>query len=209
VTPLFGITNGSQGNFNPGPFQLAAGAVGADGRAALLLAEPLVLSANLPSLAGGGRVCVRVRQDPDHRGQIDCDGGSAYDVALSVDSNGTGASGPPALSIGGADAGPGGAVLRVIVEAGTTDDGVTPCEAATYAAPLRTAVTTATATSSIVNAQQGGTVSVTQAARPFDCDNWVENAGASLAAPNVNMDVVLPLGLGTVDIAQVLRLNDD
>ena len=48
-----------------------------------------------------------------------------------------------------------------------------------------------------------------QSAQPFNCGNWVENAGASIAGPNVNMDVVLPLGLGTVDIAQVLRLNDD
>ena len=50
---------------------------------------------------------------------------------------------------------------------------------------------------------------MSQSAQPFDCGNWVEDAGASLAAPNVNMDVVLPLGLGTVDIAQVLRINDD
>jgi cysteine-rich repeat protein len=210
VTPLFGITNGSQGNFNPGPLQLAAGAPDANGRAAFVLAAPALLSANLPSLAGAGRVCVRVRQDPDHLGHVDCDGGSAFGVDLLVDSQGAGPSGAPSLAVGGgSDAGPGGAVLRVVVEAGITDDGVTPCEDAAFAAPLHTAVTTATATSTIVNAQQGGMTTVSQSARPFNCSNWVENAGASLAGPNVNMDVTLPLGLGTVDIAQVLRLNDD
>ena len=65
VTPLFGITNGTQGNFNPGPSAARGGAPGPDGRAALVLTQPVVLGASLPSLAGHGKVCVRVRQDPD------------------------------------------------------------------------------------------------------------------------------------------------
>lgn len=210
VTPLFGITNGSQGNFNPGPIELAAGAPGPDGRAVLVLTQPVQITANLPSLAGGGRICVQVRQDPEHLGEVDCDGGSSYGVDLTVDSNGTGANGTPSVSVGsGGDAGPGAAVGRVLIEVGLTDDGVTPCEDATYAPVLRGAVTTATATSNIINSQQGGTATVSQSGQPFNCSNWVENAGASVVAPNANMDVVLPLGLGTVDIAQVLRLNDD
>jgi hypothetical protein len=35
------------------------------------------------------------------------------------------------------------------------------------------------------------------------------DAGASIAAPNASLDFVLPFGLGTQDVAQVLRLNDD
>ena len=211
VTTLFGaVSNATQGDFNPGPIQLAAGAPGPDGRAAFVLTQPVVLGASLPSLGGPGKVCVRVRQDPDHIGEIDCDGGSAYGVDLSVDSQGAGPNGTPTVTVGtGGDAGPGGALLRVVIEAATTDDGVTLCEDADYAAPLAIGVTTAAASSTILNPQQGGSTTVVQTGQPFNCSNWIENAGASVAGPNANMDVELPLGLGTFDLAQVLRLNDD
>jgi len=40
-------------------------------------------------------------------------------------------------------------------------------------------------------------------------EGQVPNVGAYGSYFSVTPDVVLPLGLGTVDIAQVLRLNDD
>ena len=45
-----------------------------------------------PAAAGSACVCARI---PTHVGQIDCDGGSAYGVELTVDSQGAGPSGPP------------------------------------------------------------------------------------------------------------------
>ena len=53
-----------------------------------------------------------------------------------------------------------------------------------------------------------GTQTTTLAGRPFSCGSWTEDSGASIAAPNVAMDFELPF-LGTIDIPQVLRLNDD
>ena len=130
------------------------------------------------------------------------EGPPTYGVELSVDSQGTGANGTPTLTVGtGTDAGPGAALLRVLVEAATTDDGVTPCTDADFAAPLATAVTTATATATILNAQQGGSTTVVQSGQPFNCSNWVADAGASIAGPNVNMDVELPLGAEVFDHA--------
>jgi hypothetical protein len=92
-----------------------------------------------------------------------------------------------------------------------TTDGITPCADADYspAPTIETASTTAIATSTILNPRQGGAqVGVTVAGKPFDCDAWTENGPASIATPLLNVDITLPLGIGTIDIAQVLRLND-
>ena len=212
VTPTLGINNGTQGNFNPGPLRLEAGFPGPDGRTPLYLTATAYIGASVPSIAGSGRVCLRIEQDPAHAGEIDCDGGTNYDVDLVVDSAGLGANGTPALTVGAGpgDSGAGAAVLRVRATPALTTDGATPCEDADYspASPIATAFTTATAKSTILNPRQGGIQTVvTLAGKPFDCDAWTENGPASLAAPNVNMDVTLPV-VGTLDIAQLLRLSD-
>ena len=101
-------------------------------------------------------------------------------------------------------------MLRVRATPALTTDGATPCENADYspASPIETAFTTATATSTILNPRQGGGQTVvTLAGKPFDCDAWTENGPAALAAPNANMDVTIPI-VGTLDIAQLLRLDD-
>jgi cysteine-rich repeat protein len=213
VSPTFGITNGTQGNFNPGPLLLTAGFIDANGKTPLLLTAPVYIGASLPALAGTGRVCWRVEQDPLHAGEIDCDGGSNYDVDIVVDSAGTGANGTPTLMVGAGltDSGAGAAVIRVRVTPAQTTDGITPCEDADYspAPTIETAFTTAITTSTILNPRQGGAqVGVTLAGKPFDCDAWTEDGPASIATPLLNMDITLPLGIGTIDIAQVLRLND-
>jgi hypothetical protein len=77
-----------------------------------------------------------------------------------------------------------------------------------YESTTRTAFTTAAASATITNTYQGGDTTVSLAGQPFDCSNWTEDAGASIAAPNLNMDVDVPV-LGITDIAQALRLNDD
>jgi len=214
VTPPPGlpIDNGSQGNWNVGPLRLAAGPPDANGVAALLLTEPVILGATLPALAGTGRVCVRVRQDPDAIGRIDCDGGSNFDATITIDSQGAGAALPPVFTAGagGDDSGPGAAIVRVLVQGATTTDATTTCEDADYSASpvTRTGFTTATAVATVQNALQGGLLTATLTGQPFTCANWTTDGGASLAAPNVNLDVPLSV-LGILDVGQVLRLNDD
>ncbi|MCC6765215.1 MAG: DUF4215 domain-containing protein [Deltaproteobacteria bacterium] len=213
VTPTFGINNGTQGNFNPGPLHLEAGIPDVNGRTALYLTATAYIGASVPSIAGPGRVCLRIEQDPAHAGEIDCDGGTNYDVDLVVDSAGLGANGTPTITVGAGagDSGAGAAVIRVRATAAQTPDGVTPCEDADYspAPTVETAFTTAIAKSTILNPRQGGAQTVvTLPGKPFDCGAWTENGPASIVAPNVNMDVALPV-VGTLDIAQALRFDDD
>ena len=211
VSPLFGTTNATQGDFNPGPLKIARMTPGPDGKADLVLLAPVYLGAQLPAAAGSGRVCFRVEQDPDAIGEIDCDGGSNYDVFLTIDSNGSSAAGPASLTVGagGTDSGPGAGVLRVLLYGATTSDTSTPCTAASYVTPpTRTALTTAVSTSQITDTRQGGDISVTLTGKPYSCAAWSSDGPASIALPNVSLDFVLPYGLGTQDVAQVLRLND-
>jgi hypothetical protein len=185
-----------------------------------LLGETFV-GAPLPDLAGDGKVCYRLVQDPANTGLVDCDGGSNVDVDLTVDSNGTGDDGPLVFSLpGGADSGIGAAVIRVLMQAGAAYDASIECPDADYSqdgdpSPMvQTAFTTGLATATILNAvQQNGSIAtsvVAQAGQPFDCSNWVPDAGASVAAPNVNTDVFMPDPIGvTMDVCQGIRLNDD
>jgi hypothetical protein len=133
------------------------------------------------------------------------------DVTLTVDSNGAAAEGPPSFAAmtGAGNSGPGAALAYVILEAAQPDS-ATACEDATYADPLAIAITTATATTTVQETlQDGGTSVVTLTGQPFDCANWVENAGASVVLPNVNLDLLIALLNQSFDVAQVLRLNDD
>ncbi len=215
VTPVVtGITNGTQGDFNDGPLLLEGGLAGVDGVASLVLSQPTYIGAQVPALGGTGKACFRIEQDPAATGFVDCDGGSPVDVSLRMESHQGGANDPPVLTVGaGSDGGPGAAILRVLITGALTSDPALACSDADYSAsPTNTtALTTGTATSVIDNPLQGGTfpfTMVTLSGQPFDCNNWTENAGASLALPNVNPDVPVPV-LGTFDFAQVLRLNDD
>ena len=211
VTPTFNVTNGSAGNWSSTQAVYAGGVPDANGIAAFVLTAPVVLEANLPSLAGTDRICVRVHQDPNNRGRIDCNGGSNLDVKLSIDSNGTGPDGSPVLTVGGGatDSGPGAAVAYVIVETGSATASQSCAADGVYDPPIATAITTASATSEILDARQGGTATVVQSGQPFHCSNWVVDAGASTVSPAFSPDLELPFGLGTIDVAEVLRLNDD
>jgi cysteine-rich repeat protein len=210
VPPLLAITTGSNGQWTEGPLEFTAGAPGVDGVARFHLAGEVLMSAPLPALAGGGRVCVKVRPDYDQVGLVDCDGGSNVDVNLSIDSQGGGAALPATLTVpaNATDSGAGAAVAYIIIEAGTTGDNTTPCEDAIYGAPVHTAVTTGLARSEIVNGFAVGTVAISLSGQPFDCGNWTTDAGASVAWPTYNLDVSVPV-LGVQDVAQILRLNDD
>ncbi len=206
------ITNGSQGNFNPGPLLLEAGPVGVDGIAALIVKQTAYIGANAPSLGGGGKACFRIEQDPSNLGFVDCDGGSNVDASLSVDSHYASANDVPALTIGGlGDSGAGAAVIRVLITGSLSDDPDLACEDANYAGArfTTTAFTTGTARGTIFHPRQGGTsTTLALSGQPFNCANWTENSGGSIVAPNTNMDVTVG-GLGTFDLVQTWRLNDD
>jgi hypothetical protein len=191
---------------------LEGGLAGLDGIAPLVLKQPAFIGATAPAAGGGGTVCFRYEQDPNATGFIDCDGGSPADVQIIVDSHGADPNDASILSVGlGADAGPGAAMLRVIVRGALLPGPGQNCALADYSgdAGRATAFTTASGQSVIFNTRQGGALTgVTLVGQPFDCNNWVSNSGASIVAPNVNMDVPIPI-LGMYDFAQALRLNDD
>ncbi len=209
---LASIINATQGDFNEGPALLSGGTTDANGIADLTLSAPFYIGAQIPAAGGTGRACFYLEQDPSETGFIDCDGGSAADVTMTMDSHGAGANDPPVLSVGlGSDAGPGTAVIRVLITGALTTDLVTLCPDADYSgsSPVPTAFTTAAASSTILNPLQGGTdTSVALAGQPFDCGNWTTDSGASIVLPNVNPDLAIPI-LGPHDLAQAFRLNDD
>ncbi len=207
---LLPIITGSNGQWTAGPLRLTAGAPDASGVARFNLAEDVLLYAPLPALAGGGKVCFKLRPDYDRTGLVDCDGGSNVDAELTVNSNGSGAASPPSLRVGAgvSDSGAGAAVAYVLLEAGTTGDDTTPCQDAVYRDPVSTALTTGVSTSVIQSGLVIGAESVSLAGQPLDCTSWIADAGASIAMPNFNLDVPIPV-LGVQDVAQVLRLNDD
>jgi cysteine-rich repeat protein len=207
-----GISSGTQGDFTPGPLVLEGGLAGLDGIASLVLKQPAYIGATAPAAGGGGTVCFRYEQDPDATGFIDCDGGTPADVEILVNSNGAAADDAPVLNVGtGVDAGAGAAVVRVIVKGALLPGAGENCATADYSADAgrATAFTTATGRSTIFNPRQGGALTGTSLTGvPFDCASWATDVGASIVAPNLNMDVPIPI-LGDYDLAQALRLNDD
>ncbi|HYD47710.1 MAG TPA: hypothetical protein VEB21_05150, partial [Terriglobales bacterium] len=217
------ITNGSEGDFDFGPLELRKGRLtDAGGIASLTLANAAIVSAKLPSLSNqDARVCFRIQQDPEASGWIDCDGGSNADISLSVDSNGNGSGETAQLAIGsgGGDSGAGAGVLRVLVQIANSSSAGVACDETDFSGstPIRTAFTTALATSLVTELRQhqenpqNYPASSSQRAlsgQDFDCSQWSAGYRASLAVPLHQMDNVpgdvLP---GAYDLAEVLRLE--
>jgi hypothetical protein len=218
----FNVLNGTNGQFDHGPLVLARSqTVDGDGVAALVLQEPAFAGAPKPSLAGGGKVCFSLEQDPNSTGWLDCNGGSAAGASVTVDSNGAAAAGPATLSLGtGSDAGPGGALLRVRIRSVEAADGAN-CAEADYSSSQvwTTAFAVGPATSAILNTVQHATnpsryaqdETITLGGVGFDCAGWgSEDAGSSsVAAPMYAFDVDPPVVTGLYDVVQVLRLQLD
>lgn len=220
--------NATNGQFDSGPILLGRGASDAEGRAPLSWLTTTFLGANLLDTAQEfgqrGRICVRVQQDPEHTGWLDCDGGTGADAALSVDSNLGGPPPPdpvPSLTVpGAADPGaPAGAgVLRVLLQFAVDDANDTPCHTLDYssAPAIPTAFTTATATATVLDdwidglgPASRGINTVSLGGVPFSCAAWGQASGpaASIGAPFFTLDFVAPLLLSLVDVSQVLRLE--
>ena len=185
---LLAINTGSSGQWSVGPLDFVAGVRDpVTDIAPFNLAQPVLLSAPLPVLAGGGRICVKIRPDYDRSGWVDCDGGSNADVSMSIDSNGAGAAGPRTLTApsGGGDSGAGAAMAFIVIESGSTTNNATPCEDAVFAPPIHTAFTTGSSTSTILNGLAIGNVAVTLSGQPFDCSNWTTDGGRESDVPKL------------------------
>ena len=212
--PIAGICSGSNGDFNPGPLALDAGAPGPDGIATLRLTTRVVIGATLPDpgITVEGYACFEMTPDPTRSGWVDCDGGSSANATLTVNSNGGNADDPPVLEVGGdgANSGAGAAVIPIVLRAAQTSSDSANCSTVDFSAsdPVAVVLTTASATATIQNTYQGGNAVASLTGRPFDCANWTSASGASVVMPNANTDLTLPI-IGRYDVAQALRLKDD
>lgn len=220
--------NATNGQFDPGPVLLARGAADGNGRSSLEWLTTTYVGANLPDAAHDlgqqGRVCLRIQQDPDHTGWIDCDGGTNAAASITVDSN-LGAPPPPnpvpVLSAPGAADGAapaGSALVRVILQLATAPNDDVPCNSLDYASSpaIPTAFTTATGTSTVTEdlidgngPASRGVNSVSLAGTPFACASWGAASGpnASIVAPLFALDFIAPILGVTVDVSQAARLQ--
>ena len=213
----FGAESGTNGEFSRGPLVMARGtAADPNGTVELRLLQTAYVGAPRPALGGPGKTCWKIEADPNAIGWLDCDGGSADDVELTVNSHGSGPAGPETLSVGvGAPGVAGAGILRVIVSTYESLDPGDVCKEVTYPAGQQTAFTIGTATATITEPIQGSDGESSLPGLAFDCTNWgTDNAASSsIAAPLFTLDVYLEVGggliKGTYDIANVLRLNLD
>jgi len=223
------ICNGTKGDFYTlGTFTLVGGIPDGDGIAPLSIASPFVVGASLPSTTpncSNCDACWRIEQDTD-AGFIDCDGGSAANVSLVINSNGS--SSPPAPAngayvLGGSNNGSGAAVLLASIKrmrisgscpaAGNSAwDGITATSAI---------LVTGSATSRIDSPRRcsGSAIDGTSCpnANPFQvtltganlsCGNWSTSSGGKFVVPFQNLDEPIGGDFSAGDIAQVLRLQD-
>lgn len=225
------VCNGTKGDFYAvgGPLILSGGSPDANGVATLTIAAPIVFGASLPGSTpdcGSCDACWRFEQDTEP-GFVDCDGGSAADVSLVINSNGTSAPPAPASGpyvLGGSDRGAGAAVLRAYAKRLTVSSGTCPGPASSlWNSPTSQGsvlLVTGSATSRIDDPRRctGSTFGtacpssnpflVTLTGTNLNCTTWSENTGARFVVPFHNLDESIGGGFGTGDIAQVLRLAD-
>lgn len=206
-----------------GAINIFAGPPGPDGVAPLRVASDSVFGF---TVLGANYVCVQV-QAADSEGKIDCDGGTAVDVALSGDSHGEGVDDPPLLSTGLGAAGPAGAAyleahVRVVNCArdqfglepacigafSSADDCQDPTKVDFTTAAVQgvTAFTTGSATAELLNPRPGslgGALPQTGTGRPFDCANWSEDGPGILVAPQIGY--ANPIA---GDVTNIIQIDD-
>ncbi len=181
--------------FSSGPLTLAAGALDANGVAPLSLQQDALIEIDA---VDGSYLCLKLLA-AGSSGNLDCDGGTAYDVQASQPAGDVG----PLFTLQtglGFPSGPGNAVLLVsqqaeLVPSGTPFSG---CQNVTFSGPAQTwAYTTTNATS------LKGPLSLTVSGSPFNCAAWtIGGTGGRLAAPAPGSQP--PFG----DVANVFRVED-
>lgn len=152
------------------PLILDAGVPDEHGITSLRLREDARLGVRLDS---GVTICFQFHAQGSG-GEIDCNGGSAYDVLIE---QAGGENAPPAtLSTRlGDDAGSGAAFLELSVAMYMAGTGILgDCEFAPFPSPERSALTTARVTS------RRGEQSMARQGAPFDCNSWGDGSGSAV-----------------------------
>jgi cysteine-rich repeat protein len=207
--------NGTNGKFDHIPLPFEVCGPDQDGRGTIQLAETVYLGVGLPAPAVG-KICMRFEPDPaPPLGFLDCNGGENADVALVVDSQAEGPTGETTLEVGTgtAQAGPGAAVIRFLLQTTIVDnEPLADCAQQDYSdSPLQTtAFTTGTATTTVLNARHRlgdpVTASATLSGKLLDCSALDQTQHVTLAIPTYTFDVNIPVLGGVADFPQVLRL---
>jgi hypothetical protein len=184
-----------QGGFPPGPLMLELGAQDANGIAPFTLAQDVTLDI---SIVDSSRVCIKMMAAGSH-GQIDCDGGTPYDVTCSRPKMAPGIA-FTCVTGQGSPAGPGNGNLTVPVLFQLVAAGVaTPCDQVTYMNPEQDFVFTTTNGTAQVT---GTMATLTTIGRPFDCANFSTAGTGLLTAP-------LPANQAPIgDVGNALRLSE-
>jgi hypothetical protein len=201
-TSFSGTGDVSTDPWDPGPLPLCVGPQLEDGTRSLHLRNDLTFGLGV---VDGSVLCAHLWAQGS-TGRIDCDGGTAHDVIVSQDSRGADASGSVAVEIGlGDDAGAGAATVSAqlslrLLPVGTS---IARCQTVNYNSRFPVALTTASATSRIDNASQGGEVAIAARGSNFDCARVTESdSPGTLAMPFPAPDTFVG------DVAGVLLLAD-
>lgn len=203
--------------FLPGPLKLFAGPVNpATGIAPLSLKEDAIYGMSI--VQGAPPTCFKLLAQGSS-GSIDCDGGSAFDVQVTQDSNGAGPGDPLVWTTNlGTDGGAGAAMLVVTQAAKLMPAGATLDECATtnYTVFEQAVYTTEKATAKVLDALEGsvlrspadGSITLIKTGKNFSCANWTtENGDGVLMLPVVTLDQETQPN--TIwDISSVIQLTD-
>lgn len=190
---------GAEGSADPWsaqPLRICSGRAFGDGSYPLSLREDAYLG--IP-LADGGLLCVHIASRASG-GILDCNGGLSADVLAAQEIGDDTIS----VDVAGLDAGTGAALILAPMALATLAAGATAadCDDAPYGPSFSGALTTAMATTQLLDANQAVQAEVTSSGAPFDCATWSEAGGGTLALP-------LPIVGGAVtDRAAVLLLSD-
>ncbi|MBI4514540.1 MAG: hypothetical protein HY699_01830 [Deltaproteobacteria bacterium] len=196
---LFGmdVSTNSPEPWLTGPLKLVAGLPDSNGIAPLRLAEDVIIGFRV---LNGESVCFKLLA-AGSQGSLDCDGGSAHDVLVTIDSHGEEPADAPVIQTGlGSDGGPGAATLRVMQATAQQprDKRLSDCPTADYGPPQPMAYTTRGATGTVINARQDPAPSLTTTGTNFTCDGWSRAGGNPVLvsplvaedAPQILVDVV-------------------
>jgi hypothetical protein len=198
-------TTGAAADWSAGPWQsdalrLFAGEVGVDGVAPLSLAADAVVA--IP-VTGGLHLCFQLRA-LGSEGFVDCDGGSAVDASFTQDSHGSDPAGAFLFAPGTADSGAGAALLGLDFAVTFTPGA---CGDVDFTGlPIgRGLLTTGRLETTVLNARQGGDVTLAVTGQGFSCARWREStSGTFVGLPGNLFDVGGQEG--PVDLVSALRL---
>jgi len=199
LTSASGNDDVSRDPWLPGPLLLCAGPDLSGGVHPLNLREDAVLGL---AVADGTTLCAKLTA-AGSSGILDCDGGTAADVLAA---QATGTSTRVAVDSGlGLDAGTGAAVLRAPIAFVQLPAGSSPNACATVQypdAPFTAALTTATGTAQVLDADGAVLAEIQATGVNFDCSTWRQAGAATFVLP------FPAIGTSAGDVAAALVLAE-